>query len=488
MFGFRFDRVRPGRRIAARPINQLARGAEWLSRTGTAAPLGAVSSALGLALQDQRTPAIAARLSGSGSPYSWQEVYATAGGGYAALAGGRSGAANCYEVNGAGGLDGQVVAIVPTEAGDYRFQLLRTGGVPCEGTGLICAQIVSDGCGAGGVVYGALITVKDSASPPNTVGTCTTSGVVTALGLTAAGSGYNSGTGYALGFSGGGGSGAAGTFDVVGGQIANLALTSGGSGYTSAPTVSFPGAGSGAGASAFASVVGRCCVAIPKSGAYTLSCDLPGASTLSTAVAAVCHSDNTTSLSYPANSLGTVCFQFNTCTSSGNIPIGGATVSITGSGTASGTSGPDGSLCMRLGVGAYSAAITFPSGYSTTIGFSVNACGVTTVSLTTVTAVCVSCVTSDPAGCTAGITIVRLDNGAVLGTGSLTTSNLGGLSQGQTCIPITESGIGVDFDHLGVGWSWANFSVSPTSTAVPLACWASESPIAFDFRVYGSPC
>lgn len=476
MFGFRFDRQRPGRRIAARTINQLARGAEWLSRTDAAAPLGAVNSAFGLALQDQQTPEITARLSGSASPYSWAEVYATSGGGYAALAGGRSGAANCYEVNSAGGLDGQVVAIVPTEAGDYRFQLLRTGGVPCEGSGLICAQIVSDGCGAGGVVYGALITVKDSASPPNTVGTCTTTAVVTALGLTAGGSGYTSGTGYALGFSGGGGSGAAGTFDVVGGQVANLALTGGGSGYTSPPTVSFPGAGSGSGASASASVVGRCCVAISKSGTYTLSCDLPGASTLSTTVVAVCHSDNTTSLSYPANSLGTVCFQFNTCTSSGNILISGATVSITGSGTASGTSGPDGSLCMRLGVGEYSAEVTFPSGYSAAIPFSVNACMLTNISLTTVTALCVTVSRSQP-GCAGSVTITDAISGKSIGTGLI---SLDGMGNGQVCVAIDETKYG---DSVVITVVWPKYTDHGESS--PLACYTTDIPYALEYLYPG---
>jgi len=55
-----------------------------------------------------------------------------------------------------------------------------------------------------------------------------------------AGSGYTDGTGYSLTFSGGGGSGAAGTVDVVGGLIVNAVVTNAGSGYTSNPTVTLP--------------------------------------------------------------------------------------------------------------------------------------------------------------------------------------------------------------------------------------------------------
>lgn len=66
------------------------------------------------------------------------------------------------------------------------------------------------------------------------------------------GSGYTNGTGYALGISGGGGHNAAGTFDVVGGSVTNVVITNHGTGYTGLPTFTFPGAGSGTGASATA--------------------------------------------------------------------------------------------------------------------------------------------------------------------------------------------------------------------------------------------
>jgi len=70
--------------------------------------------------------------------------------------------------------------------------------------------------------------------------------------LTAAGSGYTDGT-YSLSFTGGGGTGSAGTYTVVGNVVTSLSLTSVGSGYTSTPTIGFP-SGGGAGATAGCSI------------------------------------------------------------------------------------------------------------------------------------------------------------------------------------------------------------------------------------------
>src|SRR5690606_18742626 len=53
---------------------------------------------------------------------------------------------------------------------------------------------------------------------------------------------------FPLSFTGGAGSGAAGTATVVGGVVTSVAITNSGSGYTSAPTVAITGAGSGTGA------------------------------------------------------------------------------------------------------------------------------------------------------------------------------------------------------------------------------------------------
>lgn len=64
-------------------------------------------------------------------------------------------------------------------------------------------------------------------------------GGVTGVSITSGGSGFTNGT-YALGFSGGGGTGAAGTYTCSGGAVTSATITAQGSGYTSNPTVSFP--------------------------------------------------------------------------------------------------------------------------------------------------------------------------------------------------------------------------------------------------------
>lgn len=70
---------------------------------------------------------------------------------------------------------------------------------------------------------------------------------VTAVTVTAPGTGY---TGATVTFSGGGGTGAAAIASVVGGQVVSITVTSPGSGYTSNPTVAIAGDGTGATATA----------------------------------------------------------------------------------------------------------------------------------------------------------------------------------------------------------------------------------------------
>lgn len=72
---------------------------------------------------------------------------------------------------------------------------------------------------------------------------------VTAVDITAAGSGYTTAT--TVTFTGGGGTGAAGTVTVSGGQIISVTMTNYGANYASAPTVAFVDA-SGSGATATA--------------------------------------------------------------------------------------------------------------------------------------------------------------------------------------------------------------------------------------------
>ena len=81
------------------------------------------------------------------------------------------------------------------------------------------------------------------------------------LALTTGGTGYTRAT-VAVGFSGGGGTGAAAVAEVQNGVVVSLQITNGGSGYTSAPTVAITG---GTGATATASV---------QAGALNSSCIL----------------------------------------------------------------------------------------------------------------------------------------------------------------------------------------------------------------------
>jgi hypothetical protein len=349
---------------------------------------------------------------------------------------------------------------------------------PCAGTTKICATITADGC-AGGVAYGALITVKDAGG--TTVGTCTVTGQVVSLTRTSGGSGYTNGTGYSIGFAGGAGTGAAGTFDVVGGVVVNLVLTANGSGYTSAPTLSFPGAGAGTGAAGTAAVQARCCVDITLAGTYTVTANIPGATTVTTTVPALCSVTTNVSLSFPANSLGTVCFTLTHC-DGGN---GGDTVSITGAGTTSGVTNSSGQLCMRLGVGSYNYTLTTPGGTSKSGSFVVNPCTTTNVNAgTAITQVCISARTDAPAGCTATLTVKNQGTGAVLGTGSLTTSFTGGIFFGQGCVSITEV-ISTNLTGFNITWAFTNFSSSSNATA---QCYPSGFPFFANFSGFGAPC
>jgi hypothetical protein len=87
----------------------------------------------------------------------------------------------------------------------------------------------------------------------------TTSGVVEGVTITAPGTGYTSLPTVA--FSGGGGSGAAGTAFLVGTSVASVGSIVGGAGYTTAPTVTLTGGG-GSGATATATVAGGAVTAV----------------------------------------------------------------------------------------------------------------------------------------------------------------------------------------------------------------------------------
>lgn len=79
------------------------------------------------------------------------------------------------------------------------------------------------------------------------------SGVISGVTITTPGTGYTSVP--AVGFSGGGGTGAAGTAVLSSNFVSNTTITNGGTGYTSAPTVAFSGGG-GTGAAGTAVLTG----------------------------------------------------------------------------------------------------------------------------------------------------------------------------------------------------------------------------------------
>jgi hypothetical protein len=126
---------------------------------------------------------------------------------------------------------------------DVNTQFVITGG---GGSGTVIIPTV-----ASGVITALSITSFGSGYV--TTPTITITSGITGTTSIVAGSGYTNGT-YPLVISGGGGSGCTGTFTISGGTLTSISITTAGTGYTSAPTLSFPGAGAGTGASATATL------------------------------------------------------------------------------------------------------------------------------------------------------------------------------------------------------------------------------------------
>ena len=102
---------------------------------------------------------------------------------------------------------------------------------------------------AGGTGYSSVPTVGfTGGGGSGAAATAIISGVVSSLALGQGGTGY--GTGTTVSITGGGGSGATATATVSGGAVTSLTLTNPGSGYTSVPAVVINGAGTGATATA----------------------------------------------------------------------------------------------------------------------------------------------------------------------------------------------------------------------------------------------
>ena len=118
---------------------------------------------------------------------------------------------------------------------------------------------VSGGGGSGAIITtaaaGAIVTliISNAGTGYSSTPTITITSGITGTTALVAGSGYTNGT-YPLGISGGGGSGCTGTFTISSGGLTSISITNAGTGYTSAPTLSFPGAGAGVNASATATL------------------------------------------------------------------------------------------------------------------------------------------------------------------------------------------------------------------------------------------
>ena len=118
---------------------------------------------------------------------------------------------------------------------------------------------VSGGGGSGAIITtaaaGTIVTliISNAGTGYSTTPTLTITSGITGTTSIVAGSGYTNGT-YHLGISGGGGSGCKGTFTISSGGLTAITIVDAGTGYTSAPTLSFPGAGAGTGASATATL------------------------------------------------------------------------------------------------------------------------------------------------------------------------------------------------------------------------------------------
>jgi len=378
-----FKRVCPGDPITAIDYNAIAEQLERFSNLDVAngGHLRLWSTTTGKSLALAIPQETIARLAGNNSPYSWTEVLDAENGAYNERPNASHGSANAYEVNGVSNLDGSIVWLTWSAASDWRFQWVGHWHGPLCETGRICLTIDSDGCVPQSPVFGATVTVSDSTEPPNVVGAAVTTGQITTLSLLNPGSGYTDGTDYPLGITGDG-SEAAGTFDVIGGQISNLTLTAGGTGYTSA-SITFPDAGPGTGAIGSAIVKGRCCIPIPAPGTYNIKVQLPGAADISTSVNAICNQDNHVSVSYPAGSLGTFCVSITNCGAGySDLPV---FVSSTGNTDSSGTTDSNGVCYLSLGAAtSYSYSITSGGGLTFAGDFFIDSCATTTRSFSVV--------------------------------------------------------------------------------------------------------
>ena len=181
-----------------------------------------------------------------------------------------------------GGGSGAVVATPTVSGGAITAITLSNSGIgyTSQPNIIITSNIVNTTNLVGGTGYGSTttqITITGGGGSGAVLTPTISAGVITALTITNAGSGYSStptititsgitgstnlvgGSGYTNGtynliITGGGGSGCTGTFQIIGGSLNSISIFNFGTGYTSAPTFSFANAPGGTGASATATL------------------------------------------------------------------------------------------------------------------------------------------------------------------------------------------------------------------------------------------
>jgi len=114
----------------------------------------------------------------------------------------------------------------------------------------LAAQVAAESAAAESVAASEVATLSTGIYP--TTAAALSKGVMSISGIVV-GSGGTDGT-FSIIFSGGAGTGAAGTFNVVSGSITSISVTARGNGYTSAPSVSFANSAGLTGASATATI------------------------------------------------------------------------------------------------------------------------------------------------------------------------------------------------------------------------------------------
>jgi len=254
--------------------------------------------------------------------------------------------------------------------------------------------------------------------------TGTTVSSVAGIYVTASGSGYTSAP--TVTFTGGGGTGAAATATISGGQVVAITITSGGSGYTSAPTIGFSGGG-GSGAAATSQIAS----VTNSSGTltFTVGTMLPGATVkfvINAQIAATGNAAGTTTYTNTASELDNSIVTPRTASADVNVT---ATPVLKLGETASPLPLPLTAVTISNGGSGYTSA---PS--VTITGCAVAPTAVATVSGGAVTGVTI---TNGGAGCTAPVIAFGGP-----GSGAIASGTTGQTTGGLLNVAVTNGGSG----------------------------------------------